>query len=73
MLPLQVFEAVAEAIGTAVTELDCVSFRTQVVAGTNFKLLAKAGDKMVIISAFRPLPHTGEPLKVNSVVEGTEL
>jgi hypothetical protein len=70
---VQVFEAVAEVVGSAVTEIDCVSYRTQVVAGTNFKVLAKVGEKSVVISAFRPLPHTGEPLKVNSVVEGTEL
>ena len=39
------------------------------VAGTNFKLKASIDGASHTVSAFRPLPHTGEPLKINSVVK----
>ncbi|CAE7317413.1 unnamed protein product, partial [Symbiodinium sp. KB8] len=64
--------AVAAKLG-ACEALEVQRYRTQVVAGTNFKVHAKVDGKDVIITAFRPLPHTGEALSVSDVVEGSDL
>lgn len=40
----------------------------QVVAGTNFVFTVHVGDnKHVLVKAFRPLPHTKEPMEVTEV------
>ena len=70
--PPQVKAAVAAKLG-ACEALEVQRYRTQVVAGTNFKVHAKVDGKDVIITAFRPLPHTGEALSVSDVVEGSDL
>ena len=36
------------------------------VAGTNYKLKASVDGETYVLQAFHPLPHTGEPVKVNS-------
>lgn len=70
--PPQVKVAVAAKLG-ACESIEVQRYRTQVVAGTNFKVHAKVDGKDVIITAFRPLPHTGEALSVSAVVEGSDL
>ena len=71
-LSSQVRASVATKLGACET-LSVVRYRTQVVAGTNFKVHAKVDGKEVIITAFRPLPHAGTGIEVKEVVEGTEL
>lgn len=50
------------AAGAAETDaLEALSYTSQVVAGTNFRVKLKVGGKEVTAQIFRPLPHTGEP------------
>lgn len=70
-----VLDAVATKLGLAaggVTTLAVQSFQTQVVAGVKYKVkaslsLAAGGERSVTIVAFKPLPHTGNPLEVQEV------
>jgi len=66
---VQVRAAVAAALGRgAVGALVVEAFRTQVVAGLNYRVLASVdGEPAVVITAFKPLPHTGAPLEVKAV------
>ena len=47
--------------------LEVVSYRSQVVAGTNFNLTLKLGETTCGCKIFRPLPHTGNPPQVTEV------
>jgi cystatin-A/B len=48
-----------------------VNFKTQVVAGTNYKVKVKVSDNEFIhVKVFKPLPHTGEALSLTEVTEG---
>ena len=50
------------AAGAAETDaVEALSYTSQVVAGTNFRVKLKVGGKEVTAQIFRPLPHTGEP------------
>ena len=47
---------VEQALGTTFSQFEAVSFTTQVVAGTNYKIKVKVGDgKYVHIKVFVPL------------------
>ena len=51
---------VAQKLGTDVQTLEGVSYRTQVVNGTNFWIRAKVnGGSEVEAKIHRPLPHNG--------------
>ena len=63
----------AAALGRSVTSLVVEAFRTQVVAGLNYKVKASVDGASVLISAFKPLPHTGTPLSITTVEAGGEL
>merc|ERR1712137_202692 len=64
----EVKAAVASQLGKeSIDTLEVDEYSSQVVAGTNFKLKAKVDGAPHVVSAFRPLPHTGEPLKVTAV------
>lgn len=73
--PPQVRAAVAALLGAPVASLRLLGVKTQVVAGVNYRVSAAldGGDDKVVITAFKPLPHTGLPLEVKSVVRGGEL
>jgi hypothetical protein len=44
------------------------------VAGLNYRAAVLVnGDIAAIVTAFKPLPHTGLPLEVKSAERGTEL
>jgi hypothetical protein len=38
-----------------------VTFKTQVVAGTNYMIEAKSGAEYYHVKVFKPLPHTQAP------------
>lgn len=70
----QVLAAVAAALGKPVASLTVESYRTQVVAGLNYRVLCRTdGGEAVVATAFKPLPHTGAPLEVKGAVAGGEL
>jgi cystatin-A/B len=70
----EVKAAVNEKLGSAAAEWEVVSVATQVVAGVNYRCKIKVGDAAFVhVKAFRPLPHTGEPFKVNEVETGKSL
>ena len=49
------------------TTWECVSYTSQVVAGTNFNLHVHVGDgKHVEVKVFRPLPCNGTELELKS-------
>jgi hypothetical protein len=69
----QIRELIAEKLGGSCMELVVKRYRTQVVAGVNFKVHATADGKDIVFKAFRPLPHTGESMSVSSAEYGSEL
>jgi len=71
--PLQALSGVSAALGRSVASLTVEAFRTQVVAGLNYKVKAAVDGASVIITAYKPLPHTGQPLTITAVAEGEEL
>ena len=72
-LPLQIREILAEKLGGSCRELVVKRYRTQVVAGVNFKVHALADGKDVVFKAFRPLPHTGEAMSISEAAFSAEL
>lgn len=58
---------VEENVGKALSELKALTYRTQVVAGTNYLVEADAGGEIFHVKVFQPLPHTGSPAEVSSV------
>ena len=58
---------VEQALGTTFSQFEAVSFTTQVVAGTNYKIKVKVGnEKYVHIKVFVPLPCNGTEKKLRS-------
>ena len=50
---------------------DVHSYKSQVVAGTNFKVkVSVGGEEYIHVSIFEPLPHTGNPCEVQGVTLG---
>jgi len=53
---------------------EVVAFKSQVVAGTNFKLKISVGDgEYVHLKVFRSLPYAGSQLEVKEVTTGQSL
>ena len=64
-------KTVEDLESTKFDEFIAVSFRSQVVAGINFKIKVFVGGEAYIhILVFRPLPHTGNPCEVRDVETG---
>ncbi len=56
---------VEAALNATFTTWEAVSYKAQVVAGTNFLIKVKVdGDKYVHIKVFRPLPCNGTELEL---------
>jgi len=50
---------IEDKIGKEVVEFQCVSYKTQIVAGTNYFIRITFGNKEYLdIKVFRDLPHT---------------
>mmetsp|Transcript_8395 Transcript_8395/g.16717 ORF Transcript_8395/g.16717 Transcript_8395/m.16717 type:complete len:96 (-) Transcript_8395:2393-2680(-) len=47
--------------GHAFTTYEPHSYKSQVVAGTNFDIKVNVGHEFIHIRVYRPLPHTGQP------------
>ena len=65
---------VEQALGKTYTQFEAVSFTTQVVAGTNYKIKVKVGDEdYVHIKVFVPLPCNGTEKQLLSQEAGKKL
>ena len=53
--------------GAEFPHLKAVSYRTQVVAGTNYFVKVNAGDEHLHVRIHKPLPHTGAPASLAAV------
>ena len=66
-IALEMKPKVEQALGETYSEFEAVSFMTQVVAGTNYKIKVKVGNgKYVHIKVFVPLPCNGTEKKLRS-------
>ena len=66
-------EAVESSVGKTFTKFKGLSFKSQVVAGTNFHFKVETDDDIIHIKVSRPLPHTKLPPQLNSVEVGKKL
>lgn len=61
----EILQSVAEELRTAhglsCDEFHAVQVSTQVVAGVNYLIKVRCGDKFVHVKIAKPLPHTGRP------------
>ena len=66
-IALEMKPKVEQALGATYTVFEAVSYTTQVVAGTNYKIKVKVGDgKYVHIKVHEPLPHKNAPKELMS-------
>ena len=73
-IALEMKPKVEEALGTTYTQFEAVSFTTQVVAGTNYKIKVKVGDENYVhIKVFVPLPCNSTEKKLMSQESGKTL
>ena len=73
-IALEMKPKVEEALGTTYTQFEAVSFTTQVVAGTNYKIKVKVGDENYVhIKVFVPLPCNSTEKKLMSQEAGKTL
>lgn len=57
-------DAVEAKLGNSFGTFKVVSYKSQVVAGTNFLMkiqVSDSSDGFIHLKIFRPLPHTGQP------------
>ena len=65
---------VEKSLGTTFTVFDAVSYKTQVVAGTNFFVKVKVGDdKYVHLTVWKKLPAQGGALVLSKAEGGKTL
>ena len=65
---------VEQALGTTFTQFEAVSYTTQVVAGTNYKIKVKVGDENYVhIKVFVPLPCNSTEKQLMSQEAGKHL
>ena len=73
-IALEMKPKVEKALGTTYTQFEAVSFTTQVVAGTNYKIKVKVGDENYVhIKVFVPLPCNSTEKKLMSQEAGKTL
>lgn len=60
----------AQSGGKDFPELKAVSYRTQVVNGTNYYVKVKAGDESLHVKVHKPLPVHGDTPKLSAVQFG---
>jgi hypothetical protein len=61
-------DSIRSKLNQSIENLTITSYQTQVVAGLNYRVKATvivAGEsKRIIFTAFKPLPHTQQPLEI---------
>ncbi|CAB4003956.1 cystatin-B [Paramuricea clavata] len=54
--------------GQTFEKYEAISFKSQVVAGTNYFVKVDVGcDKYVHLRVYQPLPHTGQPAELSGI------
>ncbi|XP_072354269.1 cystatin-B-like [Scyliorhinus torazame] len=66
---------VEEKIGRSLAVYHAISYRSQVVAGTNYfvKVVVDDGDEYIHLRVFQPLPNSGDKLSLASYETGKKL
>jgi cystatin-A/B len=64
---------VESGIGKTFTKFKGLSFKSQVVAGTNYHFKVECDDDIIHLKVFRPLPHTNLPPQLSSYEIGKKL
>jgi cystatin-A/B len=60
--------------GSAFAVFEPHSYKSQVVAGVNYDIkIAVGSDEYIHVRVYWPLPHTGQPNSLTSLVEGKGL
>ena len=73
-IALEVKPQVEQRANGSFQVFEAVSYTTQVVAGTNYKIKVKIGDNQFVhIKVFKPLPCANLPLEVLEVEPGKKL
>ncbi|XP_056013774.1 cystatin-B-like [Ostrea edulis] len=62
--------AVENKLGNKLDKYDAVSYKTQVVAGTNYFVKVNIGDEHLHLRIFAPLPHTGASKELSDMQRG---
>jgi len=63
--------AAGEKCGKQFETFTAISYKTQVVAGTNYFIkINVGGEEHIHVRVFQALPHTGAALSVHSVQQG---
>ncbi|XP_069133945.1 cystatin-A1-like [Argopecten irradians] len=66
--------SVEEKSNARYEEFEAVSYRSQVVAGTNYFIKVKVGnDQYIHMKVFKPLPYTKDPATLTSYKAGKTL
>ena len=66
--------AAEEKAGSTFATFVPLKYTTQVVAGTNFMVRVKTGEgECAHVKIYEPLPHTGQPPTLSSIVTGKSL
>ena len=61
-------EEVEKMAGCTYKRFDPLTYRTQVVAGTNYSFKVQVDEaEFIRVDIYEPLPHTGEPPRVTNV------
>nr|AEF33385.1 cystatin B-like protein [Crassostrea ariakensis] len=66
----EVREDVETNVGNKLDTYDAVSYKTQIVAGTNYFVKVNAGDEYLHLRIFAPLPCTGDPKELTDLQRG---
>ncbi|XP_062598471.1 cystatin-B-like [Saccostrea cucullata] len=62
--------AVEDKVGRKLDTYTPVSYKTQVVAGTNYFVKVNIGDEHIHLRIFAPLPHTNQPKELSDLQRG---
>ena len=66
-LAIEMKPKVEQALGATYSQFEAVSFKTQVVAGINYKIKVKVGEgKYVHIKVYEPLANSGKEKQLMS-------
>ena len=60
-------------LGTSHDEFEAITFKLQVVNGTNYFVKCRAGSNFYHVRVFKPLPVTGNPSQFVSAEKGHSL
>lgn len=66
-------EEIESKVGKKITKFNAVSYKSQVVAGTNYSFKVEIDDDIIHVKISKPLPHTNLPPQLTTVETGKTL